>query len=156
MEGDTGTARTMISEGTYRKLWTKQPKLSSMNMSLRTYSAKQLEVLGTLRVNVKYETQVVGCEVLVVKGAGPGLLGRYCLRKFKQDWIRLVVNVAKSDHNRCAKLRSLKKEESVSVRNYRLGDKWMNGRVCKVLGSRTCLVKLNIGKVVKRHFNQMK
>ena len=45
-----------------------------MNTSLGTYSGKQLEVLGSLRVSVKYESQVVGCEVLVVKGAGPSLL----------------------------------------------------------------------------------
>ena len=127
-----------------------------MNVSLRTYSGKQLEVLGSLRVNVKYETQVVDCEVLVVKGAGSSLLGRDCLRKFKLDWKKLVVNVAKSNHNSCEMLRSFKKKESVSVRNYQFGHKWRNGRVCKVVGTRTCLVKLNIGKVVKRHINQMR
>ena len=108
------------SEETYRKLWTKQPKLSSMNVSLRTYSGKQLEVLGSLRVNVKYQTQVLDCEVLVVKGAGPSLLGRDCLRKFEIDWKKSAVNIAASNHNMYAKLRSFKKKKSVSVRRKNL------------------------------------
>ena len=46
--------------------------------------------------------------------------------------------------------------DSVYARNFQTGDRWLQGKISKVLGTRNYLVELNIGKVVKRHVNQLK
>ena len=46
--------------------------------------------------------------------------------------------------------------DPVYVKNFQSGDKWLPGTISKVLGTRTYLVKLNLGKTVKRHLNHVK
>ena len=45
--------------------------------------------------------------------------------------------------------------DSVYARNFQTGDRWLQGKISKVLGTRNYLVELNIGKVVKRQVNQL-
>ena len=52
--------------------------------------------------------------------------------------------------------REFKLGDSVYARNFQTGDRWLQGKISKVLGTRNYLVELNIGKVVKRHVNQLK
>ena len=98
MEVVTGGTRTIMSEKTYRILWKgkKRPELSPTKVRLRTYSNRQLFVLGTLRINVKYEAQQVGFDVLVVKGAGPSLLGRGWLKKIQIHWSNVAFKLYQS------------------------------------------------------------
>ena len=83
MEVDTGAAMSVISQETYRQLWEVPPALKPSTMCLRTYSRQQLVVLGTLKVQVKYEAQQVDLSVMVVEGSGPSLLGRDWLEHLK-------------------------------------------------------------------------
>ena len=83
MEVDTDAARTIVSKQIYSFLWKTRPELSPTKIRLCTYSGQQLVVLGTLRVNMKYEAQNFGCDMLVVKGAGPSMLGRDWLKRKK-------------------------------------------------------------------------
>lgn len=45
-----------------------------------------LPVVGTVNVVIKYGTQTATLPLLVVKGAGPSLLGRNWLAVIKLDW----------------------------------------------------------------------
>ena len=92
MEVDTGAAVSLISEATYKRLWKNPPKLKPTTTRLRTYSGQQLVVLGTLVVNVEYETQQVARSLIVVKGSGPSLLGRDWLTMIRLDWKSLSVH----------------------------------------------------------------
>ena len=91
MEVDTGAAVSLISEETYKRLWKNPPKLKPTTTQLRTYSGQQLVVLGTLVVNVEYETQQVARSLIVVKGSGPSLMGRDWLAEISLDWKSLSV-----------------------------------------------------------------
>ena len=55
-------------------------------MSLRTYTANAIEVLGRLRVKVRYKSYVGWHDLYVVEGVGSSLLGRDWLTKVKLDW----------------------------------------------------------------------
>ena len=59
MEIDTGSALTLISQETFRRLWPQgeSPKLDSTPIRLRTYSGEELEVVGRARVRVRYRGQ---------------------------------------------------------------------------------------------------
>ncbi|KAL2088270.1 hypothetical protein ACEWY4_015169 [Coilia grayii] len=52
------------------------------------------------------------------------------------------------------RVRSFIVGQQVLVKNYRGGEKWLNGVICEVLGPVTYMVEVN-GKCVKRHVNQM-
>ena len=55
-----------------------------------------------------------------------------------------------------AKLRSFSVGQSVLVRNYRGGEKWVEGVITEILGPVTYLVDVSVfGKTVKRHVNQL-
>ena len=64
--------------------------------------------------------------------------------------------VQKEVHDRNCHESSLKESDPMYARNFQSGDKWLVGRISKVLGTRTYLVHLDIGKTVKRHVNQLK
>ena len=55
-------------------------------MRLCTYSGEPIEVLGSLTVAVKYQTQESEEPLLVVKGTGPTLLGRNWMERIRLDW----------------------------------------------------------------------
>ena len=54
MEVDTGSARSIISESTYQKLWPrgKGPALSSSKVVLRTYTGEKVSPKGSVNVEV--------------------------------------------------------------------------------------------------------
>lgn len=76
MEVDSGASRTIISEETYRKLWISPPPLNSTNMKLVTWTQDPLKVLGMANVRVRLGDREAQCELVVVSGKGPSLLGR--------------------------------------------------------------------------------
>eukprot|EP00731_Ephydatia_muelleri_P006059 Em0003g307a len=53
---------------------------------LRTYTAEQITVLGTISVQVKYKNQTRTLSLFVVNTDGPTLLGRDWMRQLKLDW----------------------------------------------------------------------
>ena len=85
MEVDTGAALSLVSEEVYRQTWPDKPLLQS-KVNLRTYSGEQINVLGSLEVNVKYGEQQAQVPLLVVNGNGPSLFGRDWLGYFRLDW----------------------------------------------------------------------
>ena len=87
MELDTGAAVSVISEQTYQSVWPhNQPSLQPSNVKLRTYSGEELEVIGSIPVQVNYQGQQEELPLLVVRGTGASLLGRNWLEKIRLDW----------------------------------------------------------------------
>jgi len=94
MEVDTGATLSLISQATYRKLWTKgdAPPLHRIEARLKSYAEGLIAVEGSINVDVKY--QYASLPLLVVTGDGPSLLGR--------DWLKLnwsQLNGVKRDHD---------------------------------------------------------
>ena len=89
MEIDTGASVSLISRDTYTKLWLNQerrPKLQPSARRLRTYTGQELDVQGSVTVDVTYGSQSEKLPLLVVAGNGPSLLGRDWLQKIRLDW----------------------------------------------------------------------
>lgn len=76
MEIDSGASRTIISQEIFNKLWLTPPKLIPTNVKLVTWTRAPLNVLGMAHVRVALGDKESQCELLVVKGSGPSLLGR--------------------------------------------------------------------------------
>ena len=89
MEIDTGSALTLISESTFSKLWPQgnAPHLENTGIRLRTYTGKEIKVLGRAWVRVGCGGQIEeGMGLMVVGGGGPSLLGRDWLGRLRLDW----------------------------------------------------------------------
>ena len=69
MENDTGASVSLISEQTFQKLWSGKnaPGLRRPLVQLRTYSGKQLKVIGEIDAKVQYGNQVAILPVIVVQ-----------------------------------------------------------------------------------------
>ena len=93
MEIDTGAAYSLMSKTTYCELWPDRG-LDKSTVKLCTYSGEALEVLGSIPVEVTYDSQHSQELLLVVKGTGPTLLGRNWLKNIKLNWHQ--INVVKS------------------------------------------------------------
>ena len=90
MEVDTSASASIISEQTYERLWPEErPRLTPSSRKLRTYTGEELEVLGTLQVEITYGEQQKTLPLLVVAGAGPSLFGRDLLLEICLDWQHL-------------------------------------------------------------------
>lgn len=76
MEVDSGASRTIMPEETYKKLWRLPPPLKSTDVKLVTWTRDPLTVLGATHVRAKLGNKEAQCELLVVSGSGPCLLGR--------------------------------------------------------------------------------
>ena len=74
MEVDTGAAVSIVSERTYRR-HLHSVKLKKSRVSLRTYSAEPLVVVGEVYVQVLYKGEQLALRLIVVSGDGPCLLG---------------------------------------------------------------------------------
>ena len=90
MELDTGAALSLISEKDFKVRWP-NTNIGSSQIKLRTYTGEQVSVLGSYHVNVVHNSQMMELPLLVVKGAGPCLLGRNWLEKIQLDWQQLNV-----------------------------------------------------------------
>ena len=82
MQLDTGASVSIISETTYKSLWSQPLKLSPSNVKLHTYTGEAIAVLGSLEVEVVYKHQRARLPLLVAKGKGPSLIGR--------DWLQTL------------------------------------------------------------------
>ena len=80
-----GAAVSIISRQTLRGLWPNR-HVQKSSVSLRTYSGQPIKVLGSLSVEVSYDTQVHTLPLLIVEGSGPSLLGRDWLAHLRLDW----------------------------------------------------------------------
>ena len=91
MEVDTGASVSLISETSYKGLWTKthRPRLKPCTRKLHTYTGEGLKVLGSLEVEVAYKAQEKILSLLVVAGRGPSLLGRDSMLSICLDWKEL-------------------------------------------------------------------
>ncbi|XP_063837227.1 uncharacterized protein K02A2.6-like [Ostrinia nubilalis] len=76
MEIDSGASRTIMPEETYKKLWYTPPPLKSTDVKLVTWTRDPLKVLGATHVRARLGNKEAQCELLVVSGKGPCLLGR--------------------------------------------------------------------------------
>ena len=90
MELDTGSARTIISENTYRNLWNKPPKLLTSEVCLNTYTNELVKAVGELDVVVQHNGQDKVLPLLVLPGNGVSLLGRNWLGELRLDWLRVL------------------------------------------------------------------
>ena len=101
MEVDTGASLSLISEATYRKLWPKDkaPQMESTQIKLRTYTGEELEVLGTINVDVTFKEQLQNLRLVIVAGEGPSLMGRDWLRKIQLDWNELYFTQANNNND---------------------------------------------------------
>ena len=98
MQLDTGASVSIISETTYKSLWSQPPKLSSSNVKLHTYTGEAIAVLGNLEVEVVYKHQRARLPLLVAKGKGPSLIGRVWLQTLRLDWKEInAIYKSKSD-----------------------------------------------------------
>ena len=93
MELDTGASVSIISETTFRSLWSRghAPPLQPSHIKLRTYTGESLVVKGSILVLVQYQDQEAKLPLTVVAGSGTSLMGRDWLEKLRLDWQSLCV-----------------------------------------------------------------
>ena len=91
VEVDTGATLSIMSQGTYERLWKKDnaPRMNPSNARLRTYTGEVIKVLGELELEVVIDDQRELLNLIVVEGDGPSLMGRDWLKKIKLDWSQL-------------------------------------------------------------------
>ena len=85
MEVDTGAAVSVMLCRQQEELFP-AAELQPSRISLRTYTAESVPVLGALPVQVTYGTQSKDLSLVIVQGSGPALLGRDWLSHIKLDW----------------------------------------------------------------------
>ena len=85
MELDTGASLSVISEQTYNSFFSNE-QLQPTDVTLRTHSGEELNILGSLTVEVEHNSQVSVLPLLVIKGRGPSLFGRNWLERIKVNW----------------------------------------------------------------------
>ena len=97
MEVDMGAAVSIISDQTRRSLFPKQP-LRESTLILKTYTEEPMEVVGQLRVRVKYGGQEEKLVLIVVSGSGPSFFGRNWLKYLQLDWRKIAsVRIPRSE-----------------------------------------------------------
>ncbi|XP_045107748.1 uncharacterized protein LOC123502648 [Portunus trituberculatus] len=94
MEVDTGSARSIISESTYQRLWPrgKGPVLRSSKVVLRTYTGEKVRPKGSVNVEVVQGGKKSSLPLVVVPGNGPALVGRDWLPHINVPWPYSAVN----------------------------------------------------------------
>ena len=94
MEVDTGSARSIISESTYQKLWPsgKGPVLRSSKVVLRTYTGEKVRPKGSVNVEVVQGGKKSCLPLVVAPGDGPALVGRDWLPHIDVPWPYSAVN----------------------------------------------------------------
>ena len=60
--------------------------MQSSNVRVKTYTGESLDVIGSIVVDVEYESQRESLQLHIVAGAEPTLLGRDWLHKLKLNW----------------------------------------------------------------------
>ena len=97
MELDTGADISIISESTYKSMFSTL-SLQSFTLPLKTYTGERMSVLGKLPVRVQYEDQPpVEQTLVVVTGDGPPLLGRNWLKSMRLNWKKIAAVTLQQD-----------------------------------------------------------
>ena len=81
MEVDTGAIVSLISHETKEELFP-EAKVVPSKVVLQTYTREQMEVLGVMKVHVKYGSYDGMLEQFVVEGQEPALMGH--------DWLQVT------------------------------------------------------------------
>ena len=89
MELDTGASITLLSGAECHQSFPRLVVRDSLVLS-RTYSGKQIHVVGEMDVNVQYEHQVQDLVLTVVAGDGLSLLGENWLQKIQLNWWEIL------------------------------------------------------------------
>ena len=86
MELDTGTSLSLISGTTYSNLLSTLGPLTPFNFTLTTYTGEKTFPLGSINIQVNYQSHCASFPLLVVPGDGPTLLGCNWLEEIKINW----------------------------------------------------------------------
>lgn len=86
---DTGCRLTIMNMKTFKEKVKKAPPLKKTRLMLRTYTKQKIKVLGKTYVKVNYKQREKILPIIVVKGTGPTLLGRWWLKHVKLDWAEI-------------------------------------------------------------------
>ena len=96
-EVDTGATMSLISLDTKQKFF-KEVELQDTSVSLHTYTAESIQVVGTMQVHVvKYGDYTGEQKLFVIKGGKANLMGRDWLQDIRLDWKSLGVANIQSD-----------------------------------------------------------
>ena len=96
MEVDTGASASIISEETFKSLWptkAERPVLTPSSRRLQTYTGQELQIRGTINVNVEYDEQKQSLPLLVATGDGPSLIGRDWMMHIRLDWKKFALDL---------------------------------------------------------------
>ena len=85
MEVDTGASMSIMSETTYKQLWSGRA-LDPSEIRLQSYSKEVIPVVGSTQTKVVYEGQTALLALVIVKSEGPTLLGRNWLHHIRLNW----------------------------------------------------------------------
>ena len=85
MEINTGAAVSIMSREIWEARFAELP-LAKPTLSLRTYTAERMAVLGEASVHVSYGKYCGEHTLYVVEGSGPTLLGQDWLHVIPLDW----------------------------------------------------------------------
>lgn len=88
-EVDTGCGLITLNMNTFKEKVKYAPPLKKIRLKLRTYSKQKIKVMGKTYVKVNYKQQEKMLPIIVVKGTGPNLLGRWWLKHVKLDWVEI-------------------------------------------------------------------
>ena len=95
MQIDTGATVSIISEATYKQLWSHEnsPPIEATNMKLSTYSGDMLETVGTVTCTIEYQGQKYQLPLVIVEQEGPTPLGSNWLSQIRLTWPELTKQI---------------------------------------------------------------
>ena len=96
MEVDTGASASIISEETFKSLWptkAERPALTPSSRRLQTYTGQELQIRGTINVNVEYGEKKQSLPLLVATGDGPSLIGWDWMMHIRLDWKKFALDL---------------------------------------------------------------
>ena len=98
MEVDIGVSLSLISESTFKSLWTASsaPTLQKMEIKLHTYTGEEIEVLGSVAVTAAAKGQQAHVPLLLVAGSKRSLLGHDWFTIVCLDWKIFSVNALRT------------------------------------------------------------
>lgn len=98
MELDTGAAVSCIPDNLYYKKFS-HVKLQNMHLQLKTYNGQVLNILGKIKVDIKYNHRVINGFIVVIKNGVKSLIGRDLIKKFNLQISKCLINNIDSNLN---------------------------------------------------------
>ena len=86
MEIDTGATKSIMSKGTFHRIW---PSSNASPLDNELILVKPIKEIGEANVEETLDDQREKLSLLIVDGDGPNLLGRDWLRKLRVNWSQL-------------------------------------------------------------------